>query len=96
MYDDFWMNYLGYMWLLFAHYWVITPVALISGVNVATMTHPPASIAWFGRCYRILWTLCCLLLHFMSVTSLKLLARIFGVRSQPQVNGNGSKHIKRL
>mmetsp|Transcript_13451 Transcript_13451/g.20029 ORF Transcript_13451/g.20029 Transcript_13451/m.20029 type:complete len:115 (-) Transcript_13451:65-409(-) len=74
MYRNFYWNYVGYIFLTGYHFWFLTPISLMTGINVATMTAPPDPLLILGFSYRIIWTLCCGLLQFLSVSLLQYLS----------------------
>lgn len=60
---DFWWNFVGFVFLSCYHFWWLALVNLFTGVNVATMTVPPASLEMFGKYYRPVWGVICGLLQ---------------------------------
>ncbi|CAM9268338.1 unnamed protein product [Discosporangium mesarthrocarpum] len=78
MYRNFWWNSAGYVFLCCYHWWLLGPVNLVTGINVATMTVPPTSLVMFGKYYRLVWGLMCMLLQFIAVQVINVLARLVG------------------
>eukprot|EP00904_Undaria_pinnatifida_P013424 jgi/Undpi1/9211/HiC_scaffold_26.g11669.m1 len=78
MYRDFWWNSVGFLFLACYHWWWLAPVNIVTGVNVATMSVPPASLEMFGKYYRLLWGVSCIVLQGVAVVVMCLLARLFG------------------
>ena len=67
LYRSWSWNYFSFVVLSAYHWWLLLPWAIKSGINVATMTSPPPALVPFGRCYRLVQGLACLVLHTMSI-----------------------------
>ncbi|CAM9383194.1 unnamed protein product [Choristocarpus tenellus] len=78
MYRDFWWNSAGYIILCCYHWWWLGPINIVTGINVATMSNPPVPLKMFGKYYRVVWGLACMLLQFLAVQVINLLARLVG------------------
>lgn len=67
LYKSWSWNYFSFVVLSAYHWWLLLPWAIKSGINVATMTSPPPALIPFGRCYRFVQGLACLVLHSLSI-----------------------------
>ncbi|CAM9618163.1 unnamed protein product [Chrysoparadoxa australica] len=92
MYTSQRWNYFGSVLMSCYHYWVLLPVSLYSGINIATMTVPPDALLVLGTHYRIVWACICILLQGLAVNTIKLCAKLKGVypREVKDADKNGS------
>lgn len=67
LYRSWSWNYFSFIVLSAYHWLLLLPWGIISGINIATMLSPPPALVPFGKWYRPVQGVACLILQTISI-----------------------------